>query len=189
MVKKLKLFLLILMILDYFQSSLAQTAEADAELAATAAFIGVETSSLLSASIATGTPVLRLIDTLRNDRDAVIVGGAVRYSCRRGNSSRQTRQAQLLHISPVAEDVSTANWPAKQDDSSVPLTEAAVFKLHSRPTATRKAFLQFNGCTTQVRTAAAEVCCTSATLLTSDSPQHFLSCKSLRSRRLNIGIC
>jgi hypothetical protein len=46
--------------------------------------------------------------------------------------------------------VSVASWPARQNDSSVPLTEAAVFKLHSRATATRKVQLAFKGCTTSV---------------------------------------
>jgi hypothetical protein len=46
--------------------------------------------------------------------------------------------------------VSVASWSAKQNDSSVPLTGAAVFKLHSRPSATRKVQLAFKGCTTAV---------------------------------------
>ncbi|WIA36098.1 hypothetical protein OEZ86_007449 [Tetradesmus obliquus] len=48
----------------------------------------------------------------------------------------------------TTEIVSVANGPANQNDSSVPLTEAAVFKLHSRAAATRKVYLAFKGCTT-----------------------------------------
>ncbi|WIA36101.1 hypothetical protein OEZ86_007451 [Tetradesmus obliquus] len=66
---------------------------------------------------------------------------------RGGNNSRLTRQAQLLP--GAVEGVTTANLPANSEDTQVPLTEAAVFKLHSRPTASRIAFLQFKGCTTE----------------------------------------
>lgn len=122
--------------------------DGDIELAASAASIGIEASSLHAASQSTGFAVPRLVENLRRDADAAIIDGALRYTCRRGgNSSRLTRQAQLLP--GAVEGVTTANLPANSEDTQVPLTEAAVFKLHSRPTASRIAFLQFKGCTTE----------------------------------------
>uniref|UniRef100_A0A383V712 Peptidase C-terminal archaeal/bacterial domain-containing protein n=1 Tax=Tetradesmus obliquus TaxID=3088 RepID=A0A383V712_TETOB len=148
MIGQFQLLLLLSLCLKSVHSRALLNDDGDIELAASAASIGIEASSLHAASQSTGFAVPRLVEILRRDADAAIIDGALRYTCRRGgNSSRLTRQAQLLR--GAVEGVTTANLTADSEDTQVPLTEAAVFKLHSRPTASRIAFLQFKGCTTE----------------------------------------
>jgi hypothetical protein len=119
------------------------------DVAVAAAFIGVDVQGLTEASRLTGKSIQRLVEIVRSDADSTIVNGALRYTCRR-RSNRHTTHAQFVQGPGTDDSLYVANWPANQNDSSGTLTEAAVMKLYSRPTATRKVYLAFRGCITQV---------------------------------------
>jgi hypothetical protein len=146
--------LLVLLLIAVSSKSLGQ--EVEVAVAADAA-VGVDVQSLAEASRLTGKPVQRLVDIVRSDADASIVNGALRYICRRRSerhTAADTTQAQLVQGPASNDDVVVANWPANQNDSSGTLDETAVMKLHSRPAATRKVYLAFKGCITQVISCA-----------------------------------
>jgi hypothetical protein len=134
----------------------ADAADQDVGVEAAAAALGVESASLSAASISTGFSVPKLVDIVRSDPAARISNGGLLYTCSLGRKS-SSRTPTFTPVSAgvpgaaVNDDtVSVASWPVNQNDSSVPLTEAAVFKLHSRGAVTRKVQLAFKGCTTSV---------------------------------------
>eukprot|EP00883_Tetradesmus_obliquus_P005648 jgi/Sobl393_1/16093/SZX60518.1 len=137
----------------------AAASDADDGVEAAAASIGVDAASLAAASLSTGFSVSKIADIVRSDPEAKVADGGVVYTCTMKGRKSSRRPHVVTQFSVASGDspaqststtdiVSIANWPANQNDSSVPLTEAAVFQLHSRAAATRKVYLAFKGCTT-----------------------------------------
>jgi hypothetical protein len=140
----------------------AARAPGDSGIAAAAARAEAWTHALQAAAVSTGRKSQQLQEQLERDHSAILTSsGAVVYACNlcgRGNchSAAVSLPADTLAthaassgfaVAALVDDNSVAAAAVAEDSNVLP---SGAFKLHSMPSATRKMFLQFQGCVTQV---------------------------------------
>jgi hypothetical protein len=136
------------------------TALSHPDVLAVAAIAGVQPDAVEAATILTGRTAQQLQEQLQRDQSASLTSsGAVVYACNLHGHGHSHTAASAARPAAVTANLATILGPAGAsegvtaaavtEDHDVPLGEA--FYLHSMPSASRKIFLQFQGCITQVR--------------------------------------
>lgn len=105
-----------------------------------------------------GMPLEQLAKLAAHDPDVIISDtGNMAYSCFGHGHDHEAEAWTSVEPQELGGEVEAASPSVLFNDSSIPLTWEAVSKMHSRPEATRKVFLKFDGCETSVSGCQAAV--------------------------------
>jgi hypothetical protein len=137
--------------------SLSGAACAQEGLHAAAASAGVQPQALQHASTMTGRSPSSLARLLTSDKQASLTdAGAVVFGCHLHEHDTPADRAGVLGFNPPIAAADRLAAEAAADAAAAKMNVSLAFKLHSRPSSTRKVFLEFRGCVTEVRPAAAK---------------------------------
>jgi hypothetical protein len=103
----------------------------------------------------TGRTAGSLASLLSSDKQASLTtAGAVVFGCHLHEHDHPADKTGVLGFNPLIPTAQLAAAEAAAAAAAVKMNVSLAFKLHSRPSSTKKAFLEFRGCTTEVRLTA-----------------------------------
>jgi hypothetical protein len=105
----------------------------------------------------TGRSASSLARLLSSDKQASLTtAGAVVFGCHLHEHDHPADKSGVLGLNPPIPAAELA--AAEAAAAAVEMNVSLAFKLHSRPSSSKKIFLEFRGCTTEVRPTAEWLC-------------------------------